>query len=144
MKHWPVATKDRPYVYVGQYLASAYAKGLFFLGDEVSGSSSLETYEDLAVVALRPNIAEGAVIIDKRPIEDVSKVLRLPYIDHRLGKLSVRGFYQTVTFDSMKDALAAEPAEVGADVSLDIYVELCRALGARIGYRVGDAIEWED
>ncbi len=144
MKHWPVATKERPYVYVGQYLSSAYAKGLFFIGDDVvAGSSSLETYSELLDVALREDVAEGAVIIDKRPISDVSTVLGLPYVDLRLGRLTARGCYQTVTFDSMKDVFAADPMSIGASVSLDIYTELCRAHGARVGYRIGDSIEWE-
>ena len=86
---------------------------------------------------------EGGVVVDKRPCVDkegfVKLVFACPILDLGMPKNSVSDPYKNNITDF--DPNNIDPH---AYISLDLYLDIWRKFGAKIGFRKGDYIEWEN
>lgn len=89
------------------------------------------------------NLVEGGIVVDKRPCihhEDFVKlVVSGPMVRESLPPKTISRL-----FEPNRECL--DPKEAGGCdyVSMDLYLQLWEGIGARVGYRRGDYIEWND
>lgn len=118
--------------------------------------------EDLCGTRVRPSMSgmssdltahyheliEGGVVVDKEKCyeerfdESQHEVISGPMLDVDLppAHMSTNAYFSDMNYKS-------EPFKEGSRairVSLDVYLERWRKLGARVGKRVGNQIVWED
>lgn len=127
-------TKDMPEYSVGQCESSAYSHA------PNSSTSGIATLED-AIARLAP----GGYVLDKRnlPWESVRHVISGPMESCTLPPLTAERWGDVRCFDTYEDFLAWE-AEVKAEggnlsmcnLSLDLYAEYWRRLGAKVGRKL--------
>lgn len=110
-------------------------------GTTVESSVSIP---DSRLIPYLGDLADGGVVIDKRPCikrdDFVHWIVKGPML-----KESLPGGCRNVPFS--RDIIPCDDPKAcgGYDyIALDLYMELWRGLGARIGTRVGDVIKWED
>lgn len=139
-------------------LMEIFLNGWHGAGDNFSVSYRTNNLEHCLKDAM-----EDCVIIDKRACPNhavaVAQVMDGPMVDVRLaertvdkfnreagdvqmflGPGGVQGEYRTLLQKAVKDKVWS-----GLDrVSLDIYTDLWRELGARVGKHTGGEVEWED
>lgn len=128
----------KEYTYLGIALAGVYAEA----PNQYSKTSVSVTIYDTRLSAYYGDLAEGGIVCDKRPCKDhpdmVHMVVSGPMRGSYLPEKTKNGFNGNESCEDARDA-------GGFDyVSTDLYLGLWRSMGARIGKRVGDTIEWED
>lgn len=99
---------------------------------------------DTRLSAYYGDLIDGGLVVDKRPVPDddlVKWVVSGPMLDLALPEKSCHPLWEEV--QPCADARLLEHAAL-TDISLDLYLDLWRSLGARIGVREGDDIVWED
>lgn len=87
-------------------------------------------------------LKEGGIVIDKRSIkseEAINWVIKGPMLDETLPPNTKKVLFQGEL--ACTDAKECSGVE---SVSLDLYCQLWEFLGAKIGKRVGNNIEWND
>lgn len=150
------------YTFLGIAEAGCYASAPNRWGDTPASIS----IPDKRLSCYYGDVVEGGTILDKRPaFEKQSRactraVVSGPMLRDNLPALTIsRADFpenQILTADSV-DSIRMEPEgfflTVGGDpfklssfdfISLDLYCQLWRQLGARVGKRVGMTVEWED
>lgn len=89
------------------------------------------------------NLLDGGTVIDKRPCLNndnfVSMIVTGPMLDDLLPDQHIRPFLEPVRPITKNDKLG--PLDF---VSLDIYIDIWKAVGARIGKRSNNSIIWDD
>ena len=107
------------------------------------GANTSVTIYDMRLHCYYGDVREGGTIIDKRPAfeKDWGACCHLvcsgPMVDMSLDNGMVKKLFDKPSvFDG--DAGAMDM------VSLDIYLDNWRALGAKVGHRRGNVVKWED
>ena len=126
------------YTYLGIAAGGVYAR----MPNRYSKDTSVSvTIYDTKLSPYFGDMAENGIVVDKRPCIDhedfVSAVVCGPMLQESLPPKSKRTWDGVVPCESAKDANSLD------FISLDLYLDCWRALGACIGRRVGDTIEWE-
>lgn len=88
-------------------------------------------------------LAEGAVFVDKRAVPSdslISGVISGPMLSLSIGPNQVKTFATGITEDITPDF---DPKSLDC-VGINVYTEFWAKLGARIGYRRGDDMHWND
>jgi len=136
---------QQQYLTIGIALAGVYATGI----PKVYSNSQTRSHSNIPDNRLTPylgELVEGGVVIDKRTVDEsvlIQYVISGPMLDETLpdGHLS-RLFEKPEPFSSDMGHLCDLK---GFDyLSLDLYVNLWQFLDAKIGYRIGNVIEWSD
>lgn len=125
------------YTYLGIAAAGVYANE----GDNVSVS-----IPDRRLIPYLGDLCQGGVVLDKRPCVDKAGFFRL-VVDGPLMKESLPGGTMIPHYSRQREivpCLDASLAGCDAYVAKDIYVEMWKKFGARVGYRVKDTIHWDD
>lgn len=117
--------------------------GIYFMGTIPNGCASNSGYEPPSLDSLAP----GAYYVDTTPVDKASADLvsvNGPVLDVQLKELTTSRLDKTTKYSDIVEAINAPTTLASLTlVSLDIYVQIWRALGARIGRKVNDQIEWE-
>jgi len=131
------------------------------IGDDLCPKWSLTYYTDTWQQGPFQDLEEGGFAIDKKELlatsgEARSMVVNGPMVDITLAPGSIDKFDLHENAELMLPGLGggyktlaaravADRSWTGLDsMSLDLYVAMWRELGARIGQRRGNDIEWED
>jgi hypothetical protein len=103
------------------------------------------TIYDRRLHAYYGDVREGGTIVDKRPCfageakEAIHLVISGPMLELQLDNGMVKRFMGAMEkWDGMSEIHSFDY------VSLNIYLEMWRKVGARVGIRRGDTIVWED
>jgi hypothetical protein len=135
-------TKDHPAFYIGQGQSGAY-----------SGSPGTSTSGYYALEEIIPRLAEGGYVFDKRGLTwDVAcNCISGPMSSCELAPMSVDRWDDKRTFNTYEEFAAYEQtvkAEGGnlsmSYLSLDLYAEWWRRLGAKVGRKVKGEIVWKE
>lgn len=128
----------REYTYLGIGDAGVYAEA----PNKYSKHPASITIYDTRLSAYFGDLAEGGIVVDKRPCTNrddfVKAVVSGPMRGSWLPEKTREGFGGNVSCNDANEAGALDY------VSTDLYLDLWRDKGARIGKRVGDEIHWED
>lgn len=143
-----LVSSTSPYYLVSEFKAGAHADGISYLGGKACGTSSLSgCHEPLEALALEARVAEGAFVLDKRPTEDkgVSLVFSGPMIKADLPPATVNNGWgeDKVTYTDVSDAIERGKIRGMSYVSVDVYVEMWKRAGAKVGRKVNGQIVWE-
>lgn len=110
----------------------------------VSSVSKISVYiPDLEIEKYFVYLTEGGTVIDKRSIESVDIitdwVVKGPMLDETLPPDTKKVLFQgELACTDAKDCSGIE------SVSLNLYCQLWESLGAKIGKRAGNTIEWSN
>lgn len=135
-------------VFLGIALGGPYGRGKTKFSKNSTTTSSMSSYEDLSYHY--GDLVDGAPVVDKSKlsVDQICSGLSYPNLDVDLPD-GCAGDWDRQPFPFSADRALAK--EMGPDgyraaytVSLDIHVEMCRRMGARVGKRQGDQIVWED
>lgn len=122
--------------------------GIGFVGCHFSsGSSSLSGCSTDILTECARYLADGGTFVDKGPVDEAT-IVRLVVcgpilrVDLPTGHMRTLGMPWPQT-EPIGDR---DPETVGGltEVSIDAYVGMWRKVGARIGVRKGETIEWSD
>jgi hypothetical protein len=133
-KPWMLAVR-----YVGHY--TLY--GLSYRGENVAGLASSSSFSDLALDTL----AVGAYYIDVGPVpKQQADTLSEngPAVDTQLAPLTSQFGDLVRSHSSMVEAITApDILNMMSLVSVDIFAQMWRVMGAKIGRHDGEEIVWE-
>ena len=88
------------------------------------------------------DLAEGGVVFDKRPCVDRDDFCSMVVSGPMLKESLPSGHYQD--WDRKVVPVTSETKLGGFDyIALDVYLDIWRKAGAKIGIRKGDSIHWE-
>lgn len=103
--------------------------------------SSITIY-DRRLEAYYGDLAEGGLVLDKRPCREndefIKRVVCGPMHGQHLPSKTRDSWGKHIPCESAKEASGFDL------VSTDLYLSYWRELGAKIGYRKGNYIEWEN
>lgn len=128
------ATKKAPYVLVSQVVAGAWADGVHYDFGEINNCSTTG-HKSIEALVLDPEVAEGAIVIDRR--DDVLSMSG-PMLDQKLPAKTVGHFFQTKQVKS----LAEVEGLPFLNCSVDLYTDYWKAKGARIGRKLKGVLVW--
>ena len=128
------------YIYLGIALSGVYACGETKYGENSKTTCSIEI-PDRRLTPYLGNMKEGSFVVDKRTCaqEDIIHwVISGPMVDFDLPEKTRKDWDKIVACSDIKECSSMNY------VSFDLYIDLWRSLGARVGKRVGDVIKWEN
>ncbi len=132
------------YTYLGIAAAGVYAKTTTQYNINSTITSSVTIYDN----RLSPyygDVVEGGIIVDKRPCinheEFYKMVINGPMLKMDLPNQTVELFTFPATQETIADARNCGSCD---NVSLDLYIKLWKELGAKVGYRRGNVVEWDN
>jgi len=111
-----------------------------------SGSKSSSQIPDNRLHAYLGDLVEGGQVMDKRPCLEHPDFFLMVFSGPMLKEDLPPGTCNKAFSREVLLCTAADFPNLGGYdyLSLDLYTELWRQLGARIGKRIGDFIHWED
>lgn len=129
------------YIYLGIALAGVYAKGRTKV-TENSVTTFNSSIPDNRLYPYYGNLVEGGVIVDKRTCQECDVVVMA--VNGPILKDELPAGHKQSLFDPPTPC--SDPTECkGFDyISMDLYLKLWRGLGAKIGERRGNLIQWEN
>lgn len=132
-------SQEKPVLLVEIYKDVAIEYGLQFISQEASGL--LIRSIPLKQLNYR-RLADGAFCIYTSQNSDCRFFMPSPNV--KFAPLTMQRFTHTVDFKSMSRALQHPQLINGmSEVSLDVYANLWRAVGANIGRKLDGNIKWE-
>jgi len=136
-------TPDNPWTVVISHYDSYRLYGETFLKGKAVGISSSSGFSQFP----KSNIAIGAYIIDTSSIIETTVDMldeNGPVLDITLQPLTIRPLISEITFRSMTEAIEySHTLQTMTAVSPDIYAQIYRVIGARIGRWNGNEVDWE-
>lgn len=135
---------DKPWMIVICSGGSYVLYGLSFAGNRRNGVASLSGYDTLVT----DRLALGCYYLDTTPVPtDWAEMFQVngPVLDCELPPLTISAAGNPITF---KDIVAAiedsKTLQALTQVSPDVYVQIWRVMGARVGRWNGEKILWEE
>jgi len=134
-------SRNNPYMLVMQCQSGTFAEGVYYTGNKVSGRSSRSGYVALENFDFQ-GVCEGAVVIDARMFEfhkQVKLYAKTPMVDVSFKEKTIERFLgETQQVTSLPDNATSLD-----NISLDLYVDIYRKEGAKIGRWLNNRIVWE-
>lgn len=131
----------KEYTTLGIALAGVYASAPNQWSDHAASIS----IPDNRLTPYLGDLAEGGVVVDKRSVP-IARLVELSVSGPMLKESLPAGTKDVFSFDERKPVPVVEGEKLGGFdyIALDVYLNIWRKAGARIGKRVADAIHWED
>lgn len=140
------ATPERHLTLANQVLACAFFEGVSWVGNKLNGSCGRNSYSDLETeIPKVKELCEGAVIVDCRhfTIDQAIVSVNGPSLGEIFPKGTGYKFFNI--YKKFKKLPTDEKLKKDGilKLSLDLYVELKRRQGAKIGRWINGQIIWE-